>query len=60
MKTERIQKNHCCHEPAFMQKGTVKWGNTVIGINIVTSLSKFLTGHFSRTNEFNSLAKKAN
>jgi hypothetical protein len=44
-KAERIQRNHCCHDPAFMQKGTVKYGNTVIGINIVTSLSKFLTGH---------------
>ncbi len=31
---------------------TVKWGNTVFGINIVTSLPKFLTGHISRTNEF--------
>jgi len=35
---------------------TVKWGNIVIGINIVTSLSYFLTGHNSRTNEFISLA----
>jgi hypothetical protein len=36
--------------------GTVKWGNTVIGINIVTSLPKFLTGYYSRTNELISLA----
>jgi len=34
---------------------TVKWGNIVFGINIVTSLAKFLTGHNSRTNEFISL-----
>ena len=37
-------------------RNTVKWGNIVIGINIVTSLSYFLTGHNSRTNEFISLA----
>ena len=35
---------------------TVKWGNTIIGINIVTSLPKFLTGYYSRTNELISLA----
>ncbi len=38
----------------FMAAGwgrTVKW-DTVIGINIVTSLPKFLTGHNSRTNKF--------
>jgi hypothetical protein len=26
-----------------VQYNTVKWGNTVIGINIVTSLPKFMT-----------------
>jgi hypothetical protein len=40
----------------FFKKYTVKWGNTVIGINIVTSLPNFLIGHNSRNNEFISLA----
>ena len=35
--------------------GTVKWGNIVFGFNIVTSLSKCLSGHISRYNEFISL-----
>jgi len=34
---------------------TVKWGNIVIGFYIVTSLSKCLSGHISRYNEFISL-----
>jgi hypothetical protein len=35
--------------------GTVKWGNIVFGFNIVTSLSKCLSGDISRSNEFISL-----
>ncbi len=31
---------------------TVKWGNIVIGFNIVTSLLKFLTVHSSLSTEF--------
>jgi hypothetical protein len=34
---------------------TVKWGNIVFGFNIVTSLSKCLSGDISRSNEFISL-----
>jgi hypothetical protein len=34
---------------------TVKWGNIVFGFNIVTSMSKCLSGHISRYNEFISL-----
>ncbi len=38
------------------EKRTVKWGNIVTGINIVTSLPKFFTGYYSHANELISLA----
>ena len=44
-------------DPAFFVS-TVKWGNIVFGFNIVTSLSKCLSGHISRYNEFISLVLK--
>jgi hypothetical protein len=40
-----------------MKMGTVKWVNIVIGFNIVTSQSKFLTVHNSLSNELIRLIK---